>query len=96
MLDLDRKVFGGITTKEVIGADPPAARLREMLEEELAGMVAGLGRQDADGLGSLLRRHAEAHAHVNGRPGAMALAQDKIRLFNEFGGRYADAIRALL
>ena len=43
MLELDKKVFGNITTKEIIGADPPALPdTRENLEKELDTLLAEL------------------------------------------------------
>ena len=37
-----------------------------------------------------------AETHINSRPGAMALAQDKIQLFNEFNQKYVKAIKEKL
>ena len=37
-----------------------------------------------------------AETHINSRPGAMALAQDKIQLFNEFNKKYVKAIKEKL
>ena len=43
MLDLDKKVFGSITTKEIIGADPPALPdTKENFEKELATLLVEL------------------------------------------------------
>jgi hypothetical protein len=33
-----------------------------------------------------------AENHINSRPGAMALAQDKIQLFNEYNEKYVQSI----
>jgi len=94
-LEIDRKVFGRITVKEIIGAQPPAVPdTRDMLESELGVLLADLDAA-CGGKHSLLRLLAgqkEASAHVNCRPGAMALAQTKIRLFNEYNDRYMNAI----
>ena len=43
MLELDKKVFGNITTKEIIGADPPAIPdTRDILEKELLILLTEL------------------------------------------------------
>ena len=33
-----------------------------------------------------------AESHINSRPGAMALAQNKIQLFNEYNQKYIQSI----
>ena len=93
MLDLDRRVFGRITAKEIIGARPPAIPdTRDMLASELDSLLAGLEGRDVPDLLRLLEEQRSAESAINDRPGAMALAQDKIRLFNEYSGMYVDAI----
>lgn len=95
MLDLDRRVFGRIMAREIIGARPPAVPdTKDMLAAELEVLLAGLAGAGAEELRRLLAEQVDADSAVNGRPGAMALAQDKIRLFNEYSRRYTDAIRA--
>ena len=43
MLELDKEVFGKITTKEIIGADPPAVPdTRNNFEKELITLLAEL------------------------------------------------------
>ena len=37
-----------------------------------------------------------AGAHINSRPGAMALAQDKIQMYNRYNERYIQAITDML
>ena len=72
LMELDRKVFGKITTKEIIGAFPPAIPdTKNLLNNELNNLTK----------------------HVNSRPGAMALAQDKIRLFTEYNQKYIQTIK---
>ena len=97
LLELDRKVFGNVMAKEIIGADPPAEPdTRERLEEELARLVGRLESAPRRQLEDLLERQRASDAHVNSRPGAMALAQGKIRIYNEYSKRYASAIRSRL
>ena len=93
MLDLDKKIFGNITTKEIIGADPPAIPdTRENLEKELVTLLAELELVPKMNLKKLLEEQKIAENHINSRPGAMALAQNKIQLFNEYNDKYVQSI----
>ena len=93
MLDLDKKIFGNITTKEIIGADPPAIPdTRENLEKELVTLLAELELISKMNLEKLLAEQKIAENHINSRPGAMALAQNKIQLFNEYNKKYLQSI----
>ncbi len=93
MLDLDKKIFGNITTKEIIGADPPAIPdTRENLEKELVTLLAELESMPKMNLEKLLEKQKTAENHINSRPGAMALAQNKIQIFNEYNEKYLQSI----
>ena len=93
MLDLDKKVFGSITTKEIIGANPPALPdTKENFEKELATLLVELESVPKVNLEKLLEEQKIAENHINSRPGAMALAQDKIQLFNEYNEKYIQSI----
>jgi hypothetical protein len=93
LLDLDKKVFGSITTKEIIGADPPALPdTKENFEKELATLLVELESASKVNLEKLLEGQKIAENHINSRPGAMALAQDKIQLFNEYNEKYIQSI----
>ncbi|MCV0393286.1 MAG: hypothetical protein K5790_08385 [Nitrosopumilus sp.] len=97
MLELDRKVFGKITTKEIIGAQPPAIPdTMNIFEKELEILLLNLESQPKENLEKLLENQNSAKQHVNSRPGAMALAQNKIQIFNEFNEKYLDAIKSRL
>ena len=97
MLKLDKKVFGKITTKEIIGADPPAIPdTRDNFEKELVTLLAELVSQSKENLEKLLEEQKISETHINSRPGAMALAQDKIQLFNEYNKKYVQAIKEKL
>ena len=94
MLELDKKVFGTITTKEIIGADPPAIPdTQNNFEKELVILLAKLPLNSKIDLEKLLEEQKIAEAHINNRPGAMALAQDKIQIFNVFNEKYVKAIK---
>jgi hypothetical protein len=94
LLELDKKVFGTITTKEIIGANPPAIPdTQNNFEKELDILVGELASSSKIDLEKLLEEQKIAEAHINTRPGAMALAQDKIQLFNVFNQKYIKAIK---
>jgi len=93
LLDLDKKVFGNITTKEIIGANPPALpNTKENLEKELTTLLAELESVPKINLEKLLEEQKTSENHINSRPGAMALAQNKIQLFNEYNKKYVQSI----
>ncbi len=94
LLELDKKVFGKITTKEIIGADPPAIPdTKDILEKELTILLAELKSQSKENLEKILEQQKIIQKHVNSRPGAMALAQNKIELFNEYNKKYVQTIK---
>jgi hypothetical protein len=94
LLGLDKKVFGTITTKEVIGADPLAIPdTQNNFEKELVILLAELTSNSEIDLEKLLEEQKIAETHINNRPGAMALAQDKIQIFNVFNQKYVKAIK---
>ena len=93
LLELDKKVFGNITTKEIIGADPPAIPdTKNNFEKELSTLLAELKSIPKMNLEKLLDEQKIAESHINSRPGAMALAQNKIQLFNEYNQKYIQSI----
>ncbi len=97
MLELDKKVFGKITTKEIIGAEPPAIPdTKDILEKELAILLAELKSKSKENLEKILEQQKITQKHVNSRPGAMALAQNKIELFNEYNKKYVQIIKEKL
>ena len=97
MLELDKKIFGKITTKEIIGAKPPEIPdIKNILEKELAILLAELEFQSKENLEKLLEQQKITEKHVNSRPGAMALAQNKIKLFNEYNKKYIQTIKEKL
>ena len=97
MTELDRKVFGQITTKEIIGAFPPAVPdTKNLLDSELQKLSNNIKLQNKESLQKLLEDQQIAEKHVNSRPGAMALAQDKIQLFTEYSQKYIQIINEKL
>ena len=97
MIELDKKVFGKITTKEIIGSDPPAIPdTKDLLENELRLLLMELESSSSTNLKKILEQQNIAEQHINSRPGAMALAQDKIKLFNEYNGKYVKIVKQKL
>ena len=97
MLELDKKVFGKITTKEIIGAQPPAfPETKDLLEIEFTNLSTELINQSKEKLKNILAQQKSAEALINSRPGAMALAQNKIKLFNEYNNKYIQKIKEKL
>lgn len=96
-MELDTKVFGKITQKEIIGAIPPAIPdTKNLLDEELKHLTEQLESQNQESLKKLLQDQINAQKLVNSRPGAMALSQDKIRLFTEYSQKYIQKINQKL
>jgi len=97
LLELNKKVFGKITTKEIIGAQPPAIPdTKDILEKELEILLAELESQSKENLEKLLEQQKITEKYVNSRPGAMALSQNKIKLFNEYNKKYVQIIKEKL
>ena len=97
LIELDKKVFGKITTKEIIGSTPPGIPdTKDLLENELKLLLAELESSTPTNLEKILEEQNIAEQHINSRPGAMALAQDKIQLFNEYNEKYVKTIKQKL
>jgi len=93
LIELDRKVFGKITTKEIIGASPPAfPDTKNLLESELQKLTTQLELETKESLKKLLEEQKILENIINCRPGAMALAQDKIQLFTQYSQKYIQTI----
>jgi hypothetical protein len=97
LLELDKKVFGKITTKEIIGAEPPAIPdTKTIFEKELTILLTELKSQSKENLEKILEQQKISQKHMNSRPGAMALAQNKIELFNKYNKIYVQTIKEKL
>ena len=97
LIELDKKVFGKITTKEIIGSNPPAIPdTRDLLENELKLLLKELQSSSQTNLEKILEEQNIAEQHINSRPGAMALAQNKIKLFNEYNEKYVKTVKQKL
>lgn len=97
LTELDTKVFGNITMKEIIGAYPPAIPdTKALLENELKVLLSQLESKKQEDLKKLLEEQQVAEKLVNSRPGAMALAQDKIQMYTKYNQKYMQSINESL
>lgn len=93
MIDLNRKVFGRVVAKEIIGGEPPLyPETTNRLESEFSFLVNELNKKSRDELEKALQEQKEIIKQMNSKPGAMALAQDKIKLFTDFSFKYTQEI----
>ena len=93
MIDLNLKVFGEITLKEVIGSEPPLEPdMKDKMKSELALLQQKLEEKNQIELNNLSLKQKELQKIVNSKPGSMALSQSKISLFNEYAQRYLQEI----
>ena len=92
MIDLDEKVFGKITSKEIIGTIPTESEIENMLSKEIDDLIKNLKGKTKSELKTLKEKQTKFEKEINSRPGAMALPQNKIRLFTEFSKQYVRKI----
>jgi hypothetical protein len=90
LLELNKKVFGNIMTQEIIGSEPSVIEIKTIFEKELSILVENLESISQENLDNILKKH------VNTRPGAMALNQSKIEMFNEYNNKYLEKINQFL
>ncbi len=97
LIDLEKKVFGTIRAREIIGGDPPAEpHIRNRLSAEFEKLARQLPNKSKEDLESILKYQEEVQREINSRPGAMALPQDKIKMFMIFSTKYVDQIKKTL
>lgn len=88
MLELNKKVFGDIMTQEIIGAEPSISEIKITFEKEFKILIENLRLISKENLENLFQQQKICEKHVNTRPGAMALNQSKIELFNDYNNKY--------
>ena len=96
MLELNKKVFGNILTQEIIGSEPSIIEMKTIFERELLILVETLESISRENLDNILKQQKICEKHVNTRPGAMALNQSKIEMFNEYNNKYIEKINQFL
>ena len=92
MLELNKKVFGNIMTQEIIGSEPSISEIKIIFEKELIILIKNLESTSKENLKNLLEQQKICQKHVNTRPGAMALDQPKIEMFNHYNNKYLEKI----
>jgi hypothetical protein len=96
LLELNKKVFGNIMTQEIIGSEPPVIEIKTIFEKELSILVENLESISRENLDNIVKQQKICEKHVNTRPGAMALNQSKIEMFNEYNNKYLKKINQFL
>jgi len=92
LLELTKKVFGNIMTQEIIGSEPSISEIKIIFEKEFVILVEKLELISKENLDKILEQQRIYEKHVNTRPGAMALNQSKIEMFNDYNNRYLKKI----
>jgi hypothetical protein len=93
LLELNKKVFGNIMTQEIIGSEPSIIEIKIIFEKELVTLLDKLKLISKESVEHVLEQQKICEKHVNTRPGAMALNQSKIELFNEYNNKYLEKIK---
>jgi len=93
LLELNKKVFGNIMTQEIIGSEPSIIEMKTIFEKELLILIANLESTSKENLDNIVKQQKICEKHVNTRPGAMALNQSKIEMFNEYNNKYLEKIK---
>lgn len=96
MLDLNKKVFGNITSQQIIGSEPTPDETENLLENEFTILAQNLDGLEKSQLTELKEKQQELEKQINSRPGAMALSQEKIRLYIKYSQNYIQKIDEIL
>ena len=80
-------------TQEIIGSEPSIIEIKTIFEKELLILVANLESLSKENLDNIVKQQKICEKHVNTRPGAMALNQSKIEMFNEYNNKYLEKIK---
>ena len=79
-------------TQEIIGSEPLLSEIKVIFEKELSILIENLESISKENLDNLLLQQKICEKHVNTRPGAMALDQPKIEMFNHYNNKYLEKI----
>ena len=79
-------------TQEIIGSEPSIIEIKTIFEKELSILVKNLELISKENLDNILKQQKICEKHVNTRPGAMALNQSKIEMFNDYNNKYINKI----
>ena len=92
MINLERKVFGKITAKEIIGSFPSESYTEDILKLEFNRLLKLFKSYSSIELKEILVNQQNSEKEVNSKPGSMVLDQSKIRLFTKYSQKYIQAI----
>ena len=79
-------------TQEIIGSEPSISEIKIIFEKEFIILIKNLESISKENLKNLLEQQKICQKHVNTRPGAMALNQIKIEMFNDYNNKYLKKI----
>ena len=79
-------------TQEIIGSEPSIIEMKTIFEKELLILIANLESTSKENLDNIVKQQKICEKHVNTRPGAMALNQSKIMIFNNYNNKYLEKI----
>ncbi len=79
-------------TQEIIGSEPSIIEIKTIFDKEFSILVKNLESISGENLDNILKQQKICEKHVNTRPGAMALNQSKIEMFNEYNNKYLEKI----
>ena len=79
-------------TQEIIGSEPLLSEIKVIFEKELLILIENLESISKEDLENILKQQKISQKHVNTRPGAMALDQPKIEMFNHYNNKYLEKI----
>ena len=79
-------------TQEIIGSEPSIIEIKTIFEKELSILIANLESTSKENLDNIVKQQKICEKHVNTRPGAMALNQSKIMIFNNYNNKYLEKI----
>ena len=83
-------------TQEIIGSEPSVIEIKTIFDKEFSILVRNLESISGENLDNILKQQKICEKHVNTRPGAMALNQSKIEMFNEYNNKYIEKINQFL
>ena len=80
-------------TQEIIGSEPSIIEIKTIFEKEFLILIANLESTSKENLDNIVKQQKICEKHVNTRPGAMALNQSKIEMFNEYNNKYLEKVK---
>jgi len=80
-------------TQEIIGSEPSITEIKIIFEKELVNLLDKLELISKESIEHILEQQKICEKHVNTRPGAMALNQSKIEMFNHYNDKYLKKIK---